>query len=74
MSKLRVSIDEEFADTLLDLYRQTVEASNNPPTPEQDKAQADFAESVRKAKRLTMRAADLRRVRAKVSQITGASR
>ena len=74
MSKIRVSIDEELADILLDLYREVVEASDNTPTPEQDKAYGDFVESVGKAKRLAKRAADLRRVRAKIKSLDGASR
>ena len=74
MPKLRVSIDSDFADYLIDLHRHTWEASEADMTPEHEAMYSHFCESVRKATRLTKRAADLRRARAKVASIQSGAR
>lgn len=69
MPKINISIDSEFADYLHDLYRYTWEAAHTPAPPDQEKMYEHFLLSVRKAKRRTQRAVDLRQQTARKNKI-----
>jgi hypothetical protein len=60
---MQVNIHPELAELFMNLYRDTVEAAEIEPTPEQDKQYSAFVESVKKATRRERRKQLLKRAR-----------